>query len=204
MLPIVTRNEWGAREPKLVETFDGPIPFVIIHHSYIPEACYTPETCEAAMRKMQDMHQLQNGWNDIGYSFAVGGDGRIYRGRGFNVIGAHAPRYNNKSIGVCLIGDWRSNCFFVCLMLALTMMLINFDFSSLQLADLPPDNMINATQKLIAYSIRNGYLTTNYKLLGHRQVRDTECPGQRLFEEISAWSHFSSKPAGPDDPEIPA
>lgn len=110
MLPIVERSEWGGREPKLVETFDGPIPFVIIHHSYIPSACYSEKACESAMRKMQDMHQLQNGWNDIGYSFAVGGDGRIYRGRGYNVIGAHAPRYNDKSIGICLIGDWRSNC----------------------------------------------------------------------------------------------
>lgn len=62
------------------------------------------------MRKMQDMHQLNNGWNDIGYSFAIGGDGRIYHGRGYGVIGAHAPRYNDKSIGICLIGDWTSKC----------------------------------------------------------------------------------------------
>lgn len=109
MFPIVAREEWGAREPKLVERFSGPIPFVIIHHSYIPSACFTEEACKLAMRKMQDMHQLKNGWNDIGYSFAVGGDGRIYKGRGFNVVGAHAPRYNNKSIGICLIGDWTSN-----------------------------------------------------------------------------------------------
>lgn len=110
MLSIVARSEWGARDAKLVETFSGVIPYVIIHHSYIPSACFTQESCEAAMRKMQDMHQLQNSWNDIGYSFAIGGDGRIYHGRGYNVIGAHAPRYNNKSIGICLIGDWTSNC----------------------------------------------------------------------------------------------
>lgn len=108
MLPIVTRSEWGARAPKLVEKFSGQIPFVVLHHSYIPSACYSEEACEAAMRKMQDMHQLKNGWNDIGYSFAVGGDGRVYHGRGYNVIGAHAPRYNDKSIGICLIGDWTS------------------------------------------------------------------------------------------------
>lgn len=41
------------------------------------------------------------------YSFAVGGDGKVYEGRGFNVIGAHAPGYNDKSIGICLIGDWQ-------------------------------------------------------------------------------------------------
>lgn len=108
MLSIVARREWGARDAKLVETFSGPIPFVIIHHSFIPRACYTEEACEASMRKMQDMHQNIRGWNDIGYSFAIGGDGRIYHGRGYNVIGAHAPRYNDKSIGICLIGDWTS------------------------------------------------------------------------------------------------
>lgn len=57
---------------------------------------------------MQDYHQLQRGWNDIGYSFAIGGDGMIYVGRGFNVIGAHAPKYNDRSVGICMIGDWRS------------------------------------------------------------------------------------------------
>jgi peptidoglycan-recognition protein LB len=113
MLPIVARKNWGARDATLVETFSGPIPFVIIHHSYIPSACYSEVACEAAMRKMQDMHQLKNEWNDIGYSFAVGGDGRIYRGRGYNVIGAHAPKYNDKSVGICLIGDWTSNFFYI-------------------------------------------------------------------------------------------
>lgn len=75
MLPIVSRLAWGAREANLVQKFAGPIPFVVIHHSYIPKACYTEDACEAAMRKMQDMHQIQNGWNDVGYSFAVGADG---------------------------------------------------------------------------------------------------------------------------------
>jgi peptidoglycan-recognition protein LB len=113
MLPIVARSDWGARDATLVETFSSPIPFVIIHHSYTPSACYSKTACEAAMRTMQDMHQLKNEWNDIGYSFSVGGDGRIYSGRGYNVIGAHAPRYNDKSVGICLIGDWTSNlCFF--------------------------------------------------------------------------------------------
>lgn len=42
------------------------------------------------------------------FSFGVGGDGKVYEGRGFNVVGAHAPRYNDKSVGICVIGDWTS------------------------------------------------------------------------------------------------
>lgn len=63
--------------------------------------------------------------------------------------------------------------------------------------------MLDAVKKLIKYSLDNGYLKSSYKILGHRQVRVTECPGQRLFDEISTWKHFSNIPAGPDDLEIP-
>lgn len=63
--------------------------------------------------------------------------------------------------------------------------------------------MLEATQNLIEYSLQNGYLSQTYKLLGHRQVRKTECPGQRLFDEIHTWNHFSAIPAGPNDTRIP-
>lgn len=43
-------------------------------------------------------------WKSI--RFAIGGDGKVYEGRGFNVVGAHSPKYNDISIGICLIGNW--------------------------------------------------------------------------------------------------
>lgn len=69
--------------------------------------------------------------------------------------------------------------------------------------ELPPEQMLRAAKDLIAYSLEQGHLSSNYKVLGHRQVRDTECPGQRLFDEISTWSHFSSIPTGFNDTNIP-
>lgn len=52
-------------------------------------------------------------WKSI--RFAIGGDGKVYEGRGFNVLGAHSPKYNDISIGICLIGNWEGkqtiNCF---------------------------------------------------------------------------------------------
>lgn len=105
---LLSRSDWGARLPKSVEHFQGPAPYVIIHHSYMPAVCYSTPDCMKSMRDMQDFHQLERGWNDIGYSFGIGGDGMIYTGRGFNVIGAHAPKYNDKSVGIVLVGDWRS------------------------------------------------------------------------------------------------
>nr|XP_036673627.1 peptidoglycan-recognition protein LB isoform X1 [Drosophila suzukii] len=162
---LISRSDWGARFPKSVEHFEGPAPYVIIHHSYMPAVCYSTPDCMKSMRDMQDFHQLERGWNDIGYSFGIGGDGMIYTGRGFNVIGAHAPRYNDKSVGIVLIGDWRT--------------------------ELPPKQMLDAAKNLIAFGVFKGYIDPAYKLLGHRQVRDTECPGDRLFAEINTWSHFT-------------
>lgn len=164
-LSLATREDWDAKPPKLVEKFAGPIPYVIIHHSYEPAACYSGPECQKAMRSMQHMHQQDRGWNDIGYSFAIGGDGRIYQGRGFNVIGAHAPRYNSRSVGICMIGDWRF--------------------------DLPPQQMMTALHSLIEYGVRNNLIESNYTLIGHRQTRPTECPGDRLYSEIQTWAHYS-------------
>lgn len=64
---VVSRREWGALPAKLVESIDGPVPYVIIHHSYIPPACWTTKACMIAMRAMQSYHQKEHGWNDIGY-----------------------------------------------------------------------------------------------------------------------------------------
>jgi peptidoglycan-recognition protein LB len=79
---------------------------------------------------------------------------------------------------------------------------INFYFFFFA-AELPPEQMLKATKDLIAYSARKGYLQPHYRILGHRQVRSTECPGQRLFDEIQTWDHFSKIPTGPDDTKIP-
>lgn len=54
----------------------------------------------------------------------------------------------------------------------------------------PPKEMLQATQDLISYAVERDYLATNYTLYGHRQVRDTACPGQALFNEIKTWPNF--------------
>jgi len=59
------------------------------------------------MRAMQDHHMDVNGWADIGYNFAVGEDGRVYTGRGWTCVGAHAAGCS-RSIGIAIIGDFSS------------------------------------------------------------------------------------------------
>ena len=64
-----------------------------------------------------------SGWDDIGYSFLIGGDGRVYVGRGRHRQGAHTYRYNSVAQGVVLMGLYTERA--------------------------PPHNMLDATQRLI-------------------------------------------------------
>ncbi|XP_063896610.1 peptidoglycan-recognition protein LB [Helicoverpa armigera] len=166
--PFVTRKQWKARSPVKKTPLQTPVPFVVIHHSYIPAACYDKEQCCAAMRSMQNFHIDDRGWWDIGYSFAVGSDGAAYEGRGWETLGAHALHFNTVSIGICLIGDWRF--------------------------EVPPAEQRKTAMALIAAGVELGYIKPDYKLVGHRQVRATECPGDALFNEIKTWDHYSPFP----------
>lgn len=65
---IVTRSEWNAKPPKEVLYINHKVPYVIIHHSYIPSACYTEKDCIQRMQSMQRGHQEDNHWWDIGYT----------------------------------------------------------------------------------------------------------------------------------------
>lgn len=72
------------------------------------------------------------------------------------------------------------------------------------LGELPPEKMLEATKNLIAFGVDKGYIAKDYQLVGHRQVRDTECPGERLYKEIQTWEHYVRSPHyNQDRNEIP-
>ncbi|XP_049879190.1 peptidoglycan-recognition protein LB-like [Pectinophora gossypiella] len=162
---IVTRAQWGAQPARGFTNLNTPVPLVVIHHSSVPGACFNQNACSQAMRSMQNTHQNVNGWVDIGYNFAVGSDGLVYEGRGWNRVGAHAAPHNSNSIGIVLIGHWVSAT--------------------------PPALQLQTTQRLIALGVRLGFIRPQYSLIGHRQVSATECPGQALFNQISRWPNFT-------------
>ncbi|WP_395106600.1 N-acetylmuramoyl-L-alanine amidase [Actinomadura sp. SCN-SB] len=96
-LDIITRKEWGARSPKSkTSTSWSKRTEVVVHYSEGPPS-QTP-------RQIQNFHMDSRGWSDIGYNFLVDTKGRIYEGRGWLVIGAHATGHNTSGIGVCMIG----------------------------------------------------------------------------------------------------
>lgn len=39
-------------------------------------------------------------------------------------------------------------------------------------------------------AVGRGNLQANFTLQGHRQVVNTSCPGDALYNEIKGWEHF--------------
>ncbi|KOX68757.1 Peptidoglycan-recognition protein SA, partial [Melipona quadrifasciata] len=95
---IIKRSDWTDIEPRSVNYFIIPIPYVIIHHTVTPE-CDSRSTCAAAVESIRYFHMDVN-------KFLIGGDGNIYEGCGWNREGAHTYGYNKKSIAIAFIGNF--------------------------------------------------------------------------------------------------
>ncbi|XP_022096241.1 peptidoglycan-recognition protein SC2-like [Acanthaster planci] len=168
-LTLVERCEWGARKPRFPKAMPDTPDHCIVHHtaghSTGSGQCYAQDTCSAMMRSFQNYDVDTNGWNDIGYNFVIGGDERVYVGRGWNVIGAHAgPSYNHRAIGIAVIGNYKNV--------------------------LPNSTVLDVLQRLMACGVESGNLSPSYFLRGHRDVRNTTCPGDLLHAKIKTWSHY--------------
>lgn len=164
---FVTRQQWEARiEKGGVGVLNVPVPYVVIHHT-ATESCTTISDCMEQVRIIQNYHMDSNGWSDIGYNFLIAGDdGLIYEGRGWTKLGAHVKSYNTVSIGIAFVGLFEDK--------------------------LPSNASLSAAQKLIGIGVERKYIKENYKLFGMRQLSKFNSPGQKLYELIKTWPHWSS------------
>ncbi|MBS5682270.1 MAG: N-acetylmuramoyl-L-alanine amidase [Clostridium sp.] len=120
---------------------------IILHHA-------DAKNCSA-----EDIHRwhLNNGWSGAGYHFLVRKDGKVYRLRPEEKVGAHAYGSNYNSLGVCFEGDY--------------------------MVENMPAEQIKAGQELVTY-LKNKYNITTVQ--AHRDVCATSCPGDKFpFNEIA-------------------
>ena len=100
---IISRAEWGARNPKYDYSNHPYFNKMTLHHA-AGWGARTLDEGKAAVKSIQDFHQDGRGWSDIGYHFLVDMAGNIYQGRPETVLGAHVGGANTGNIGVCLLG----------------------------------------------------------------------------------------------------
>jgi N-acetylmuramoyl-L-alanine amidase len=119
--------------------------YIIVHHT---------EEIGWDINKTHRFHQECRGWSGIGYNFFIEENGEIIKGRGYHV-GAHAYSYNQKSIGICLAG--------------------NFDIHT------PSIEQLKSLSKLCIFFLKQFNLSTT-QILGHRELKGIgkSCPGKNF------------------------
>ncbi|CAC5388582.1 PGRP [Mytilus coruscus] len=164
-ITIIPRDTWGARPARSSSVISVPVPNIYIHHTD-GNQCTSSSACITRMTQIQNYHMDARGYDDIGYSFLIGEDGKIYEGRGWDRIGAHTKNYyyNSRGYGISFIG--------------------NFMFRA------PNTAALNAAKSLIQCGIHNGKISGSYDLYGHRDIKSTLCPGDTLYNIIQSWPHF--------------
>jgi len=118
---------------------------------------------DASAEQIHGWHKNGNKWAGIGYNFVVRKDGTIERGRPIWAMGAHAEGANYDSIGIHLSGD--------------------FTYAE------PTEIQIEKTAMLIANLCDEYDIPTDRNhILGHREVGNSSCPGDRLFAKLDLIS----------------
>lgn len=56
--------------------------------------------------------------------------------------------------------------------------------------DRPTEEALKAVKDVLECGVKNGHLSENYQLIGHRQVSATESPGRYLYNEIRTWPNY--------------
>ena len=69
----------------------------------------TPPSMDIGVEKIREWHVKDNGWDDVGYHHIITRDGMIEPARPEDMQGAHAPRVNDRSVAICLIGGSDAN-----------------------------------------------------------------------------------------------
>lgn len=131
--------------------------YLILHHAAAENA---------AVETIHQWHKKQ-GWAGIGYNFYIRQDGSVYKGRGWEYVGAHAVNYNSISVGICFEG--------------------NFE----KVSKTMPNTQLNSGAAMIALTLEK-YPTIS-TICGHRSVGSTACPGQYFpLDEVIKAGKFKS------------
>ncbi len=109
---IVTRAEWGAREPRSKTEIGPGVRGIAVHYSAAaPDEQDHHRNCAGRVRGIQNFHMdaPDHHWNDIAYNFLVCRHGFLFVGRGWGVRSAAQGTNdgNQKFHAVCFLGNDR-------------------------------------------------------------------------------------------------
>jgi hypothetical protein len=168
---VVSRTAWGCPDGQDSPDWPPsyyPVSHVVVHHT----------VSDSSVLSIWYYHAITRGWGDIGYNYLVDRDGVLYEGRagGDDVVAGHAYPFNVGTLGVSFIGDYRTNP-------VPQPMVDNMSDLLAWKADqkgIPPDGWASLRPQTYPTD-PDRWLP---RFMGHRDVSQTECPGDVLYGQI--------------------
>lgn len=162
---IRPRSDWGPRYRAGFGALSLPVRELWLHHSVTGRPAPTLDAERAAMRTLENIGQSRFGAG-VSYTLAVMPSGRIYEGTGVGRIGSHTYRRNSFSHAFVLVGDY---------------------------SRIGPSEV---QQRAIADCLRlgkdRGWWREAKLTGGHRDVRQTGCPGDAAYRLIPHINHLAN------------
>ena len=164
--PVVDCAGWGARaNSEIVPVWNQKPVKILVHHTATPnQADVSRGAADTLSRSIQKFHMDRRGWLDTGQHFTVSRGGFAMEGRHRSleivragrqqVEGAHCTGQNVVAVGIENEGTYTS-------------------------VD-PPAALWNRLRDLCAW-ICSRYGIAPTELYGHRDFKNTACPGDRLY-----------------------
>ena len=189
-VPVTTRAEWGANASYM--SWDpeyASAGHVVVHHTAGTNS-YSSGQSASIVRGIYYYHAVTLDWGDIGYNFLVDKFGTVFEGRSGSVaapagkmsVGAHARGVNTGTMGISMMGDYS--------------------------AVSPSDAQLSSVGKMAGWFLKRAgisdvagwaglhvWTTERYqagstismpRILGHRDVGYTTCPGNVGYSRLGA------------------
>jgi hypothetical protein len=130
--------------------------YIVVHTTATPPKWMAKEPATAKVAEIDRWHK-DRGFKGFGYHWLIDRDGTLAAGRKETETGAHTIGYNDRSIGITLVGGLSSN--------------ENDDFY---------DNYTveqHSTLDKVLHDLMRDYKLPVSRVIGHNQVAPKACPG---------------------------
>lgn len=174
-MDYVSRKDWGAKYAEGFGERNLPTSETWLHHSVTlsPDLEFKDLNKDSRdddeVQAMQTIEQIgqQRFGAGFSYNIAVMPSGRPYIGCGVRRIGSHTAKRNTKALGIVLVG--------------------NYETTKL------PEQMKTTLVDILRDSYRLGWATKPAFTGGHRDLKETACPGKYAYLLIPSFNSAAAK-----------
>ncbi|WP_370615005.1 Ig-like domain repeat protein [Mumia qirimensis] len=178
MPTIRSRAAWGADERIRDRSAPdyGKVQGAVVHHTAGSNS-YSKAEVPSVIRAIYAYHVKALKWRDIGYNVVVDKWGQAWEGRwgGLtrNVVGAHALNNNSTTFGISVLGNFESAAASSAVVETVSRV-IAWKFSL--------NHVVPAGTR--TFTTNTGKKVVRTKIVGHRDVGQTACPGRYLYAKM--------------------